>query len=194
MEGLERRFVNSRLKRVFQEHFEIRIYTNMLRKNGCGLHGKRILDAGCGAGYGLEIIRKRFNPLELYGLDIDTREANLARKKRVADEIFIGDLARTGFKDNSFDAVFAFTVLHHMPHWQMGLRELYRIIKPGGILLLNELNRGVLETLERTLGVKHPKQGRFSWSELEGILNDLRFNVVDRRIFLGSFGFYLCRT
>ncbi|MBN1786574.1 MAG: class I SAM-dependent methyltransferase [Candidatus Methanofastidiosa archaeon] len=193
MEGLERRFVNSRLKCLLQRHFEIKVYSKMLLSNGLEAYDGMILDAGCGAGYGLELINERFRPRELYGIDIDPLEVELSRKREGTARISVQDLANTSFKSSFFDVIFAFTILHHMPHWKRGLKEIHRILRPGGLLLLNEHNRCSLDIMELLLGVKHPEQGRFTWKELESSVEEAGLEIIDKSIFFGLFGFFLCR-
>lgn len=194
MEGLERMFVNSHLKHIFQAHFEIKVFSRLLSHNGININGGSILDAGCGAGFGLELIKERFKPKSLFGIDIDPLEVQLAKSRDVVKSIYTKDLADTRFKSSSFDAIFVFTVLHHMPHWKLGLKELNRILKPGGMLLLNEHNRHSVEAMEKTLGIHHPEGARFSWKELEEGLRKADFGIIDKSIYLGFFGFYICKA
>lgn len=47
------------------------------------------------------------------------------------------DLTRLSFEDRSFDAVFSFDVLEHVPDYQKGLQEVFRVLKPGGMFLMS---------------------------------------------------------
>jgi ubiquinone/menaquinone biosynthesis C-methylase UbiE len=193
MEGMERKFVNSRLKYVFQKRFEMKIYSKMIEGHNIDLQNKRVLDAGCGAGYGLELIEKRFRPKQLYGIDIDPEEVRIAKSRAGnSNGVTVQDLASTEFDDDFFDSVFVFTVLHHMAHWKKALGEIQRILKPDGSLFLNEHNKTSLDIMKRLLGVRHPDMGRFTWQELEAEIKDAHFDIVEKKTYLKIFGFYLC--
>lgn len=87
----------------------------------------RLLDVGCGT----KPYRALFNVQEYVGLDIDT---SLARGRGVADVYYDG--RRFPFDDNSFDAVLCNQVLEHVFNPEEFMRELQRVLTPGGRLIL----------------------------------------------------------
>jgi len=193
MAGLERAFINSRLKYLYQRYFEMSVYKSMLASNSLSLEGACVLDAGCGAGFGLELIDNAFHPRELIGIDLDPEEVRLARKRGHGKEIVVGDLAKSNFGNGHFDAVFAFTILHHMPHWRDGLREMSRILGKGGFLLVNENHKLTLDIIEWSLGVHHPMGARFTWAELVDAMEESGFDIIEKRSLPGTIGFFLCK-
>lgn len=95
-----------------------------------------VLDAGCGAG---GLIR-RLEPLQTAwrwtGLDVSPLACELARK-RCAAEINEGSVTALPFADASFDAVVSADVIYHVEDDAGALREFLRVLRPGGVLLIN---------------------------------------------------------
>jgi ubiquinone/menaquinone biosynthesis C-methylase UbiE len=104
--------------------------------------GESVLDVGCGTGT-LAIAAKRcVGPTgSVYG--VDASPAMIARaskkaKKAGADVTFENGLAESlPFPDGGFDVVLSTVMLHHLPRKarQQGVREMRRVLKPGGRLL-----------------------------------------------------------
>jgi SAM-dependent methyltransferase len=101
-----------------------------------------VLDAGCGAGQAFDGIARRFGPQRIVAIDIDPlmiphAEASAARCAcPVAVEQ--GDLAELELTDASFDLVLCHQALHHAEDQVAVLRNLFRVLRPGGTLLLAE--------------------------------------------------------
>ncbi|MBN1270302.1 MAG: class I SAM-dependent methyltransferase [Kiritimatiellae bacterium] len=95
-----------------------------------------VLDLGCGGGLHTYILAKRCR--KAVGLDITekwTRRAwqELHRLKPGMDVDFVcSPLEKAGFADASFDRIFSFSVLEHIPNYETVLRECLRVLKPGG--------------------------------------------------------------
>jgi len=95
-----------------------------------------VLDAGCGSGrYTMALARSC--PARVIGVDLGA--ASVGQARRIASDIGIsniefkvGDVLALPFEDESVDCVFSNGVLHHTGDTERGLRETYRILKPGG--------------------------------------------------------------
>ncbi|WP_410599000.1 methyltransferase domain-containing protein [Amycolatopsis sp. lyj-90] len=98
--------------------------------------GRRILDAGCGAGPLFEALRDR--GADMTGFDLSAKMVELARK-RLGDDaaLRVADIGKPlPFPDDEFDDVIAALVLHYLEDWAAPLAELRRVLKPGGRLIL----------------------------------------------------------
>ncbi len=105
--------------------------------------GQKILDIGCGNGRMMALLADK--KIDYFGCDISNKLITLAKRKcqqysfKTAD-FQVADIRSLPYGDNFFDVVLAVAVLHHLPHpdnrWQV-LQEIYRVLKPGGLLLMN---------------------------------------------------------
>jgi SAM-dependent methyltransferase len=97
--------------------------------------GRRILDAGCGAGPLSAALRDR--GAVVTGIDASEGMLNLARRRLGGDvalhRIDLSD--RLPFADGAFDDVVASLVLHYLEDWEPTLAELRRVLRPGGRLI-----------------------------------------------------------
>ncbi len=101
-----------------------------IRRDGPGLTG-RLLDLGCGN----QPYRPFLPPgVEYIGLDYPPTRAAL--HPRVRPEIY-GDARNLPFADRSFDAALCFQVLEHVDRPEMVIREIGRVLKPGGLGLMS---------------------------------------------------------
>jgi SAM-dependent methyltransferase len=98
------------------------------------LENKRphILDVGCGTGANLEMLA-RFGEVEGVDLSADAIEFCHARG---LTNVRLGEAERLPYDDAEFDLVTAFDVVEHLDDDVAGLREMYRVLKPGGRALL----------------------------------------------------------
>ena len=98
------------------------------------LPGRKILDLGSGPGRDSLFFKERgLNPL---CLDISSQMVELCRRKGL--NAIVGDLEKLDFKDGTFDGVWAYTSLLHMPksHFKPTLLQIKRILKEKGVLYL----------------------------------------------------------
>jgi ubiquinone/menaquinone biosynthesis C-methylase UbiE len=106
-----------------------------------------LLDIGCGPGYLLALVGRRIRHLQLMGIDISPNmiqaaHRNLTRKGLGNRATFRqGDIARLPLPDNSIDFIVTTFSLHHWKNPPRALREVYRVLKPGGQFLLFDLRR-----------------------------------------------------
>ena len=102
-------------------------------------HPFLILDAGCGRGFYLWAMAKILPQATIWGVDINSRYLTLA-KKLAKDfpqvKIKKESLCSLSFPDNYFEAVVATEVLEHIKDDRIALKELFRVLKPGGRLYL----------------------------------------------------------
>jgi SAM-dependent methyltransferase len=94
--------------------------------------GARILDAGCGSGRTLQELVAYG---EVQGIELDPGAAELASSRGVG-EVRIGRLEELPWEDAQFDLITCLDVIEHTPDDRITLRELRRVSKPGGFLLV----------------------------------------------------------
>lgn len=97
-----------------------------------------VLDAGCGEG--IDLANQATQPsVELIGVELSRGgvQASFERLRAFRKaHVVQADLRRLPFEDHVFDLVYSYGVLHHLPVPHDGLRELVRVLKPGGRLAI----------------------------------------------------------
>ena len=186
-------FVNSALKRFMQKYFEMLVFKRFLKKYEIQFKSKKILEAGCGSGFGLQLIQQEFHPSSLVGFDILPEQILKAKKRNLSAKISIGDVTDIKYPAMIFDVVFVFTVLHHVPEYPKALKEISRVLKPGGYLLIDELNKRLIDFFDKFLGVKHPKKSRFEWDSFFTAIQSANLQIIDKLILPVGFGLLLCQ-
>jgi demethylmenaquinone methyltransferase/2-methoxy-6-polyprenyl-1,4-benzoquinol methylase/phosphoethanolamine N-methyltransferase len=111
--------------------------------------GMNILDVGCGTG-SLSIAAKQKQGEEgvVVGIDPSSNMINIAQgkaeKERVNIDFQVGVIENLDFPEDQFDLVFSSLMMHHLPDELKlaGLEEVHRVLKPGGRLVIIELDPG----------------------------------------------------
>jgi ubiquinone/menaquinone biosynthesis C-methylase UbiE len=118
--------------------------------------GARVLELGSGGGGMLALLQERFRPARLVGTDFDPAQVEAARSYLVRKlgnlppsiELRAADALQIPFPDASFDLVFAMEMLHHVEAGHhdyvrrpQALREILRVLVPGGRLVYSEFSR-----------------------------------------------------
>jgi len=112
------------MRPVFEEYLR-----RMEKLGGAG----RILDVGAATGYFLDIARKR--GWDTAGVEPSNFAADLGRKKGL--DVRTGVLEDSDFAPASFDVISLWDVLEHLPDPEKTVRDLKRLLKPGGIFAFN---------------------------------------------------------
>lgn len=97
----------------------------------------RVLDAGCGTGGFIRRLRTTRPEWSVTGVDLSAQAVGLARERSGA-EIVQGSLTALPFADGSFDAVSTGDVLYHIADPRAAVGEMTRVLRPGGVLVVNE--------------------------------------------------------
>ncbi len=98
--------------------------------------GARILDIACGTGYGLSLLRRR--AALVVGVDVSADA--IATASSAGATLVLASGYALPFSDGSFDLVTSFETLEHLEARPAFLRELSRILRPEGRLLLSTPN------------------------------------------------------
>jgi SAM-dependent methyltransferase len=105
------------------------------------LRGKRVIDCGCGAG---EYVRALANlGADAWGVEYSAEKIEEAHRIRGLEEgrVAVGDIESLDFADDHFDVALVNEVLEHVPNDAQGMREVHRILKPGGVVVVFSPNR-----------------------------------------------------
>ena len=114
------------------------ITANLVTNNP--LETRRVLDAGCGEGYGAEQLRLA-GAGSVTGLDYE--DTTLRHVRRVYPQVNVvrGNLVQTGFADATFDLITSLQTIEHLWEQPRFVSECARILAPDGILVLSTPNR-----------------------------------------------------
>jgi ubiquinone/menaquinone biosynthesis C-methylase UbiE len=90
------------------------------------------------------------------------------------------DASKLDFPNESFNAIFDFGIIHHIPNWKNGIEELKRVLKDGGELIQEELSldtfSGFPGRLYRSL-LSHPYEQMFSTEEFVQHIENVGFGI-----------------
>ena len=141
---LEFLLMDNPLRAYIQDKLEAR----RLRKLSSLPPDKVVLEIGCGNGTGTKLIKKYFSPREIYAVDLDEKMIDLAKENNIDPSIYfeVGGASSLGYDSNQFDAIFDFGIIHHIPNWGDCLKELERVLKPDGELILEDLSTETFDT------------------------------------------------
>ena len=147
----------------------------------------RMLDNGCGVG----VLFERLGPERVVGLDMSGEM--LRRASTRSDRLVLGNSQDMPLKSASFDVVFCRSLLHHLPQPQLCVREMHRVLRDGGQIVLVDTNTSLLSALPRRIAYggrrfagAHRNMNRRS---LEGLLRP--YFSVDRVSYFGYFAYPL---
>ena len=139
-----------------------------------------LLDVGCGNGGFLAFMKQR--GWDVYGLDTASAGVSVA-KQLLGDRVLLTTLQEASYPSNHFDVVSLFEVLEHVPDPFSELKEINRILKPGGFLCLSVPN---FASLERVLfrkwwnGLDAPRHlFQFAPPTLSKLMKGADFSIVE---------------
>lgn len=140
--------------------------------------GGRLLDIGCSVGRLLHVAQQR--GYEVLGLELGERAADVARQ-RYGLEVLSQTLEEVALESESFDVVALIETLEHLPEPRDMVREIRRLLKPGGIFLVGVPNGGslgamVLKQDARTFNRNHLIF--FGEEQLQRFLEEEGFEMV----------------
>lgn len=114
---------------------------------------KNILEVGCGAGSDLVVFA--LSGADVNAIDLSDKSVELARSnltlRGLSGDVRVADAENLPYKDNYFDFVYSWGVLHHTPDTQKAINEIYRVLKPGGEICVMLYNRRSLVSLQMYL-------------------------------------------
>jgi SAM-dependent methyltransferase len=150
-----------------------RFVTPLIRQATAGLEQPRILDCGCGTGANLDLLGRHGLAFGFDLTEIGLRFGRQAGRRRLVR----ADVAAAPFPGGAFDLVTSFDVLYGLPDpiEQAAVTEMYRLLRPGGHLLVNVAAMKVLRGDHSVLG---REVRRYSRRELGRLLTAAGFRIV----------------
>lgn len=157
--------------------------------------GKRVLDAGCGAGYGAaELAQSAFN---VTGLDNAPDAVEYARDTYPIPNLLflVSSCTATPFRPNSFELVVAFEVIEHLEDYRAFLNECARVVTPQGLFIVSSPNKSYYAESRAKTGPnpfhEHEFEAEEFVSELSRVFSNVRLLLENR---VESFAFHPART
>ena len=99
-----------------------------------------LLDCGCGTAPMLSLLSDKYPDKHYTGIDITPKMIEVAKTKDMHNvELVVGDCEYLPFEDNSFDVVICCQSFHHYPNVQDFFNSVYRVLRPGGRLILRDM-------------------------------------------------------
>jgi ubiquinone/menaquinone biosynthesis C-methylase UbiE len=149
--------------------------------------GELYLDAGCGNCRDAGLVLKH-EDIYYVGIDISFSMLKEAKKRYSSKQMSIvrGDCLVLPFKNKTFDIVVCSEVLEHIPQWKDALKELKRVLKDKGILIISTPNTFSIYYpqkvfFEKMKGSKHPYDKWKNYWILKKELKKLGFSIVEVR-------------
>ncbi len=141
---------------IYQRHI---VAYDFATKLICG----KVLEVGSGEGYGIEILA----PLATEYMAIDKFQTQLPVSAQKFKQVSFRQVSvpPLPFEDNCFDAVVSFQVIEHIEEDEALVKEIHRVLKPGGVLVLTTPNR----TMSLTRNPWHVRE--YTPGELKALLN-----------------------
>ena len=112
--------------------------------------GKDVLEVGCGIGTAAQSFMEAgatYTGRHYHHAALTSRECRvtMSTRVRIDGKFLVADVQKNDFVDGSFDLVYSFGVLHHIPNLDGALRNIRDVLKPGGGIQADDVRRGLLE-------------------------------------------------
>lgn len=176
LNAVEKLLMNNPIRSFVQRTKE----AGLFERFGGKTPGQKVLEIGCGRGVGTEIILERFEADQVHAFDLDPEMIKLARKRLSAFpserlRLFVGDAENIDAPAATYDAVFDFGIIHHVPAWRKAVGEVARVLKPDGKFYFEEVTKKALDRWSYRTFLKHPTEDRFTGVEF---IDELQRNDI----------------
>ena len=201
--ALRKPTLKSALRRTYLRLFGEPELHSHVRWNGIlpllDFNASRTLEVGCGEGIMLlELWRRRKGNSLFVGIEPDlesVRWGNLIAKGSSASGVFIfrGSAIPLGFSDKAFDQVLLIDVLEHLYDDRLALREIHRVLKPGGRLVISVPTPNFPNVFGREFAdrIGHLRDG-YWLQDLGSIFDEVGFHLKESRYYTGWLASTVC--
>jgi ubiquinone/menaquinone biosynthesis C-methylase UbiE len=149
-----------------------------------------VIDVGCGWGRSLRKLNERFRPERLVGFDIAPKMVQAAARElrglRTASAGAVEIVQASGvalpLPDASVDLLFCHQTFHHLVDQDAAIAEFFRVLKPGGTLLLAESTRRYIHSWIIRLLFRHPMDVQKTAPEYLALVRATGFVVPDAQV------------
>ena len=174
---LERLFILSPIRAFLQDRLEVR----QLIKIGGIMPGAKALEVGCGPGFGIDLLYRRFKVYRVDAFDLDERMISLVQRQQkrsnFSSNLWVGNVRNIPVKSRYYDAIFNFGAIHHVVDWRASLREIHRVMKPGGKFYCEEILRKYITHPLIGRLMDHPQEDRFDEVQFIDALQKTGFRI-----------------
>jgi len=144
-----------------------------------------VLELGCGTGTVSAFLADTYG-MEVQGIDLDPKQIALAKSKRAESDRLrfrVADTTCLSFEDASFDLVVSHFVFHHIPEWDRAVREVARVLRPGGYFIWLDL--AIPRIMGRVFGPVLKNCGLYTFDEIESAFaaNGLESRFFERLLY-----------
>ena len=147
-----------------------------------------ILDVGCGRGKSTRLLDERFHPRSITALEPDAHmlrtAATLTARWNSKITLLQASAADMPLPDASFDMVFCHQSFHHIADQESAIREFYRVLRPGGVLLFAESTKRYIYSWMIRYLFRHPMEAQKTAEEYIALLRATGFALPSEKISL----------
>jgi predicted SAM-dependent methyltransferase len=150
---------------LWNEHYSRYAFARRLAR------GKRVLDAGCGGGYGaadLAVVARSVTALDVAEEALSFAGANYSEPRYVQ-----GSCTRLPFAAGSFDLVVMYEVIEHLVEWREALGEARRVLAPDGQFIVSTPNKGFYAETRAESGPNPFHEHEFEYTEFCDALREV---------------------
>jgi SAM-dependent methyltransferase len=144
-----------------------------------------VLDAGCGNGnFGLEIAQE---VKTLFGCDLTIEMleyfSRRARERGMMNlNLATGDLTSLPFKSSRFDLIYSYSTLYYIREMEEVLSEFHRVVKPGGMVILELATKYNIQAWHSRLRFDCPQFYLGPWA-IDNLVQSAGFTIIQKRYF-----------
>jgi len=149
--------LGSRVYDVVMVRLTRRLYQRVIGDIAPVLSEGKVLDAGTGPGTLAREIARNQPRLQVYGIDLSEDMIRLAREHAKREQLEervhfeVGNVAHLPYPDHYFDLVVSTISMHHWYELEQPLRDLYRVLRPGGRLWIYDFRFIKVQNVEKAL-------------------------------------------